>query len=289
MRAIALGVVLLLGASGMADLRADSGAEPKPFHGKKSDWQGLSRTDLQISGISVIVVEPAKPLPGRPWVWRGEFFGAFANADVALVKAGWHLVYVAAPNQFGSPTAMKSWETVYEVLVRDSKLHPKPGFIGLSRGALYCMAWAARHPNRTLAVYLDNGVCDTKSWPGGKVKGLGTGNGSAAEWQNLLKAYQFANDQEAIRAKINPVDQLKPLAEAGIPLLLVYGDADRVVPHLENSEVVYQRYQQLRGPVERIVKPGQDHHPHGLTDPKPIVEFFERCLKSRGMTGTPTP
>ena len=41
--------------------------------------------------------------PGRPWVWRGEFFGAFADADVALVKAGWHLAYLKVPDLFGSP------------------------------------------------------------------------------------------------------------------------------------------------------------------------------------------
>jgi alpha-beta hydrolase superfamily lysophospholipase len=61
-----------------------------------------------------------------------------------------------------------------------------------------------------------------------------------------------------------------------VPILLVYGDADTVVPHRENSEVVFERYRALGGPVERIVKPGQDHHPHGLDDPRPIVEFFER-------------
>jgi alpha-beta hydrolase superfamily lysophospholipase len=76
------------------------------------------------------------------------------------------------------------------------------------------------------------------------------------------------------------VDRLKPLAEAKVPILLVYGDSDRTVPHRENSEVVYDRYRALGGPVERIVKPGADHHPHGLTEPQPIVEFFERAWRA---------
>lgn len=53
------------------------------------------------------------------------------------------------------------------------------------------------------------------------------------------------------------------------------------MPHSENSEVVYDRYKALGGPVERIVKPGQGHHPHGLGDPGPIVEFFEKRRKAR--------
>lgn len=252
-------------------------AEPQPFPGKVGKWEGFTRHDFTVDGINVLVVQPEKALPGRPWAWRGEFFGAFANADVELVKAGWHLVYVRVPDQFGSRTAMTQWEKVYATLVRDHGLAPRAGLIGLSRGALYCMAWAAAHPDKTLAVYLDNGVCDYKSWPGGKVKGLGTGAGSAAEWQKLLKAHGFKDDQEAIAAKVNPIDTLEPLAKARIPVLLVYGDSDRVVPHQENSEIIYERYKKLGGPVERIVKPGQDHHPHGLKDPKPILEFFQKA------------
>ncbi len=256
-------------------------AEPKPFPGKASQWEGFVRHDFSVDGVKVLVVEPKQPLPGRPWAWRGEFFGSFPNADIELVKAGWHLAYVAVPDQFGSPAAMRQWEKVHAVLVKEHGLHPRPALIGLSRGALYCMAWAAAHPEKTLAVYLDNGVCDFKSWPGGKPKGLGRGQGSPAEWLKLLKAYGFKNDQEAIAAKVNPIDNLEPLAKAKLPLLLVYGDSDRAVPHGENSVIVYERYKKLGGPVERIVKPGEDHHPHGLKDPGPILEFFGRVWADR--------
>ena len=175
---------------------------------------------------------------------------------------------------------MARWEPFHELLVKEHGLNPRPALIGLSRGALYCMAWAAAHPDKTLLVYLDNGVCDFRSWPGGKPKGLGTGNGSLEEWAKLLRAYDFKDDSEAVASKLAPVDRLVPLAKARIPIFLVYGDSDKVVPHLENSEVVYTRYKALGGPVERIVKPGQDHHPHGLTDPRPVVDFFEKIRKA---------
>ncbi len=76
------------------------------------------------------------------------------------------------------------------------------------------------------------------------------------------------------------MDRLTPLADAKIPILLNYGDADQAVPHRENSEVVYERYRTMGGPVERIVKPGAGHQPHGLAEPAPIVEFFERARKT---------
>ena len=256
--------------------------QPRPFPGVVSRWNGFVRHDFRVDGSAVIVIEPDRPLPGRPWAWRGEFFGAFPNADIELLKEGWHLAYLAVPDLFGSPRAVACWEKFYEVLVKDHGLSPRPALIGLSRGALYCMAWAAAHPDETLAIYLDNGVCDFKSWPGGQAKGLGTGLGSPEEWAKLLRAYDFKNDREAITYGGSPVDRLKPLAEAKIPILLVYGDSDKTVPHRENSEVVYKRYKALGGPVERFVKPGADHHPHGLTDPRPVVEFFGRAWKSRG-------
>ncbi|MDX2036664.1 MAG: alpha/beta hydrolase [Isosphaeraceae bacterium] len=256
------------------------GGEPKPFPGKSSLWNGFERRDFEVDGRSAIVVSPKKALPGRPWAWRGEFFGAFPNADVALLEKGWHLAYLSVPNQFGSPKAMKAWERFHRVLVDEHGLARRPALIGLSRGALYCMAWASLHPDDTLLVYLDNGVCDFKSWPGGKPKGLGKGAGSEVEWKRLLDAFDFPDDRAAIAYRGNPVDRLEEIARARIPILLVYGDADRTVPHDENSALLFDRYRALGGPVERIVKPGVDHHPHGLADPAPIVAYFEKIRSS---------
>lgn len=263
-----------------------SGAEPKPFPGVASRWEGFVRHDFKVDGANVIVVEPDQPKPGRPWAWRGEFFGAFPNADIALLKQGWHLAYMAVPNLFGAPNGVAHWEKLYEVLVTGHQLHPKPALIGLSRGALYCLAWAAAHPEKTLLVYLDNGVCDFKSWPGGKLKGLGQGEGSAREWANLLNAYGFKDDREAISSPLNPIDRLNPIAQAKLPILLVYADSDPVVPHRENGALLYDRYKALGGPVERIVKPGLGHHPHGLPDPRPILEFFDRAWQADRSTPT---
>jgi pimeloyl-ACP methyl ester carboxylesterase len=256
-------------------------ADPKPFPGTPTKWNGFAKHDFKVGQLAATVVVPEKSLPGRPWVWRGEFFGAFADSDVALVKAGWHLAYVKVPDLFGSPKAVKQWEAFHTAMVTEYGLHAKPGLIGLSRGGLYCMNWVAAHPDKTLAVYLDNAVCDFKSWPGGMPKKLGTGKGSEAEWKKLLAAYDFKTDADAVAHKLNPVDNLKPLAKAKIPLLLVYGDKDTVVPHAENSELVFDRYKELGGPVERVVKPGQDHHPHGLTDVAPVVKFFTAALEQQ--------
>lgn len=279
--AIVLWQFLLAGFLQLGIVAGQATAETKPWAGTRSEWNGFERHDFKFECTTATMVVPKKPLPGNPWVWRGEFFGAFADTDKALVQGGWHLAHLRTPDLFGSPKAIRQWESFHQAMVTDHGLHPRPGLIGLSRGGLYCMTWAAAHPEKTLAVYLDNAVCDFKSWPGGKPKGLGVGKGSPVEWAKLLKAFDFTSDAEAIAWKLNPIDNLTPIAKGNIPVFLVYGDSDTVVPAKENSAVLFERYRAMGGPVDQVVKPGQDHHPHGLKDVAPVVAFFNRCLDSK--------
>lgn len=245
-----------------------------PFPGTKSQWEGFDRYDFRVSGELAIVVVPKTPLPGRPWAWRGEFFGAFANTDTALLTNGFYLAFLGMPDLFGSPQAVKSWDDFYGELTGKYGFAKKVALIGLSRGGLYCYNWAIANPDKVACIYADAPVCDFKSWPGGKPKGLGKGAGSSAEWDKMLKAYGFKSDAEALAYRGNPVDNLKPLADKKVPLLHVYGEADPVVPWDENTGVVAERYRMLGGSITLMPKPGVGHHPHGFADPAPIVEFI---------------
>ncbi|NDF01217.1 MAG: alpha/beta hydrolase, partial [Verrucomicrobia bacterium] len=146
----------------------------------------------------------------------------------------------------------------------------KAALVGLSRGGLYCYNWASANPDKVACLYGDAPVCDFKSWPGGK----GKGKGSKGDWTLTLKVYKFADEAEALAYKGNPVDSLAPLAKAKVPLLHVFGDADDVVPWDENTGVIAERYKALGGDITLIRKPGVGHHPHGLDDSTPIVDFI---------------
>ncbi|MFL2867038.1 MAG: alpha/beta hydrolase family protein [Pirellulaceae bacterium] len=240
------------------------------FPGEESDWHGFTRHDFQVHGKSVVIVAPDKPADGYPWVWHGEFFGHKPNPDIALLKKGYHIVYMKVQNLLGAPVAVKYWNGLYTQLTTEYGFAPKVALVGLSRGGLYCMNWAIANPSRVSCIYNDAAVCDFKSWPGGK----GNGKGSTSEWQRVLRVYEFKTEEEALDYKGNPVDNLRPLVKAGVPLLHVYGDADQVVPWEENTGIVAQRYQAMGGTITLIAKPGVGHHPHGLEDSAPIVEFI---------------
>jgi len=240
------------------------------FPGKTSDWNGFVRHDFEVGGKKVLVVEPKEAAAGRPWVWHGEFFGHKPAPDVALLKRGFHVAYLQVPDQLGSPEAVRHWNVLYQELTGKYGLASRVSLVGLSRGGLYCYNWAAANPDKVACLYGDAPVCDFKSWPGGK----GKGKGSARDWKLVLERYGFKDDQAAMDYDKNPVDNLAPLAKAKVPLLHVYGDADEVVPWEENTGLIAERYQKLGGSITLIAKPGVGHHPHGLEDSTPIVEFI---------------
>ncbi|MHC4744765.1 MAG: GDSL-type esterase/lipase family protein, partial [Planctomycetota bacterium] len=241
------------------------------FPGSKSDWHGFDKYDFETGGRKCCVVVPKVAAPGRPWIWRARFFGHEPQVDTALLEKGFHLAYIDVAGLFGSPKAVEIWDSFYAYLTERNGLAEKVALEGMSRGGLIVYNWAAANSQKVSCIYADAPVCDIKSWPGGK----GKGKGSAIDWAKCLEAYGLTEEQAA-RYKKNPIDNLRPLARAGVPVLHVCGDADEVVPLEENTGILEKRYKKLGGSITTIIKEGIGHHPHSLKDPKPIVEFICR-------------
>lgn len=244
-------------------------AAPAAFPGARSEWRGYELREFPCDGRPATVVVPRQAAEGRPWLWRGEFFGAYATVDEALLGRGWHVAYLQCKNTFGSPETQAHWSAFYRTLTESHGLHRRPVLLGMSRGGLFVYRWASVNPGKVGLIYGDAPVCDVKSWPAGK----GKGKGNPREWALFQKVYGLSEAQ-ALAWKGNPIDLLAPLASARIPILHVVGDVDDIVPMEENTVVLKQRYEKLGGHVELIVKKGVGHHPHSLSDPTPIVDYI---------------
>lgn len=268
LRSLSSPLAVLLLVINSANALAADGAPP--FPGTKSVWNGYDRYDFEVNGKPVLVVVPKEAANGKPWLWHGEFFGHRPNVDIALLSRGYHIVYTKIPDMLGCPAAVEHWNAVYAELTKKYGLSAKPALIGLSRGGLYVYNWAIANPDKVASIYADAAVCDFKSWPGGK----GKGKGSPRDWKLVLERYGFKSEAEALSYDKNPVDNLAGLAANKVPLLHVYGDADDAVPWEENTGLVAARYRELGGPIVLYPKPGVGHHPHGLDDPAPIVDFI---------------
>lgn len=236
---------------------------------KASVWNDHERLDFVHEGRPALLVRPKSAAPGKPWIWRTEFFGHEPQADIALLKTGFHVAYLDMQNLYGAPVALEAMDRFHSYLTAAYGLSNKVVLEGFSRGGLYAFNWGARRPELTAGIYADAPVCDFKSWPGGK----GKGPGSAGDWQRLLKVHGFKNEDEALAWKLNPVDHMEPLAKAKVPVFAVIGAADEVVPVEENIDLLEKRLKEFGGSIEVIRKPGGKHHPHSLPDPAPIVDF----------------
>lgn len=250
-----------------------TGEEPpahvsQPFPGLKGKWKGFDQYTFAYQDREAIVVCPKHAATGNPWIWRPAFFGAFASVDEELLRRGFHVAYYDLTHLYGSPRARKSGTDFYWNMVRMYGLSPKVTLEGFSRGGLFAYNWAADHPDKVACIYVDAPVCNVFSWPGRSPENAGL-------WKGLLEEWGLADDQMNSFSG-NPIDRLKPLTDAGIPVICACGDSDKVVPFSENSAIVRQRYTAMGAPFELILKPGVDHHPHSLSDPAPVVDFIIR-------------
>lgn len=243
------------------------------------NYEGHTLHRFEVDGREAIVVEPKNPRPEQEWVWKAEFFTAFPAFEIAMLEEGYTLAFLTVGNTFGCPDAMDAWDEFYDFLTKEHGFVKRPILLGLSRGGLYAYNWAARDPKRVACIYADNAVCDFKSWPGGQ----GKGPGSADDWAKLIDDYHFTSEAEALAYTHNPVDNLKGLVEAGIPLIHASATDDETVPIEENTDVLEARVKDLGGTITTFRHPGL-HHPHGLEDPTPIVTLAKQySAKANGI------
>src|SRR5262249_18002955 len=148
---------------------------------------------------------------------------------------------------YGAPSSIDLMTKFHDFATSTYGLNQRAVLEGFSRGGLYAFNFAATHPDKTAALYLDAPVLDIRSWPGGKGKGVG----NKTNWDQALKIYDLT-EETAPAFKGNPLDRIEPVAKARIPIISVCGDADKVVPYLENTALLEKRYKELGGNIEVI-------------------------------------
>src|ERR1700692_4809470 len=171
---------------------------PLAFQGDKIDWHGFDRydfvMDMQTLAITpfkapageesgnlgeagkgqlrCFVVVPKKAAPGSPWSWRGVYWNHQPQAEVELLKRGFHIAYISVDPRSGSLTnltmdelmdelgmsrrALTEWDAWYAFLTGQYGLSKKPALIGMSRGGIFEYRWGTANPNKVSCIYADN-------------------------------------------------------------------------------------------------------------------------------------
>ena len=227
------------------------------------EWLGSLRHKVMLDGNIAWVVEPAEPLPGKKWFWLPEWPDAFPerNGVTQLLQLGYHMIYVNVYGKYANEEAVGIMKKFYDYL-RALGFAKRGALIGMSLGGLYSFRYARNFPETVACIYADAPVCDLcyREF---------TGRGDA---DAICKAY--ATDCEGLRNNpLSPVNDFRPIVDAGIPLLLILGLADTVVPADRNGLLLAERWKKSGGEVDLITRPSWGHHPHGLDNPLKIVRF----------------
>lgn len=238
--------------------------------GTVTDYNGYKMYEFQVDGCICKIVEPADPLPGRQWIWKAEYFEAFPVFELEILKRGYYFMFMHTEYGFGSPVVNAHWDKFYQFLTEELGFAKRMILFGLSVGGLYIYNWAVKNTEKVACLYADNPVCDFKSWPGGK----GIGIGEQECWKKLFDFYGFKDEAEALAYKFNPVDNLKPLIDAGIPLIHAAATEDQVVPVTENTDVLEKNCLALGGKITVIRHPGEHHPHHAVDDLNGLIELI---------------
>ncbi len=252
---------------------------PLAFQGDKIDWHGFDRYDFvmdiqtltitpfkapagEASGnlgesdkgkLRCVVVVPQQSAAGKPWSWRGVYWNHQPQAEIELLKRGFHIAYISVDpkpkasteltmremmDELGmSGRALREWDAWYAYLTGQYGLSKKPAFVGMSRGGIFEYRWATANPDKVSCIYADN--------PG--------------------------MEHEAFQ-------RLGDLARADVPVLQICGSIDPLLgKYASATEAIYH---QFGGRISMMVKDGYAHHPHSLRDPKPIADFIEQSVQA---------
>ena len=204
----------------------------------------------------------------KPWVWYAPTLPRHPDPSHTwyvekLIEQGISFAGCDQGEVRGSPESILRFSDFYNEMVSRG-YSTKPVLLGQSRGGLMMLSWAVRNPNKLAAYAGIYPVQNLRSWP----------------IQSSLGATlrDFGMDKKTFIEKIdahNPINHLPAMAKAKVPVFLVHGDSDKVVPIDENSGLVKKRYQELGGTVEVEVVSGAGHQViDAFFKSKNLIEFL---------------
>ena len=243
--------------------------------GEEVEWYGFKRHNFQVAGCNAFIVEPPNPAPGLPWCWCLQWAEAFVPRTPALklLERGFHHVHIDLFSTYLNPDGIRKAEAFYELL-QGLGFHKKAALIGLSYGGLFSFRYAAEHPETVGVIYADAPLCRFDIIPENR----------AGVPQNLLKFFEEATANHAAAYNVTidklashplaPINNMSAIARAKIPILAVRSGQDQSVIPEKNIDLVAEALEKDGGNIEILRRDLWGHHPHGLDDPRPLVDFI---------------
>ena len=232
-------------------------------------WNGFECEEFEFEGHYAIIVMPEKKVESPRLLIKTEYFNAFPDTEIALLNRGFYLGFIKNDNRWGTAADIERKARFIKFCTEKYGLVQKCVPVGMSCGGIFAIKLAAMHPELVSCIYIDAPVVNYMSCP----CGFGSGNPLSENLDEILGALGL-DAAGLLACRDMPLDCLAKLVGNKIPAVLVAGDSDTVVPYRENGAFVKRAYEGSGVDYEEHIKPGCDHHPHGLEDSSPVVEFI---------------
>lgn len=196
----------------------------------------LNGETFELSGKPAFIMQPTQPSAkeSRPWVFYGPTLERYPDKAESwmhqkFLDAGIAVAGINVGEAYGSPVAFDAFQALYEEMVRRG-FSEKPVLLGRSRGGLWVSSWAIAHPDRVAGIAGIYPVYDLTTYPG---------------IARAASAYGLTEQQLQDRLpELNPIRKADVLAAAKIPVFIIHGVDDKVVPLKQNSEALEEIYAQ---------------------------------------------
>lgn len=236
-------------------------------------WKNEFRQiEFEFEGRYATLIFPPDDVKTAKWMLKTEYFGAFPSLEANLLRQGYHLAYLKNITRIGTDIDTDAKMRFAKYLSETYGLAKKCVPVGMSCGGLQAVNFAAKYPDFVSVLYLDAPVMNFLSWPFGlgdhEVK---TGQSERKEVLNALGLTL----SELICFRGHPIDKIPALIAHKIPVVMVYGDSDDIVPYPENGYILEKAYKETNIPFALFGKKGCGHHPHGPEDHEPVIRFIQ--------------
>ena len=206
---------------------------------------------FEVAGHKAFLYAAPKPAEGKPWLWYAPTLGGVSIVQRKLyfesfMKAGISIAGFDLGEVRGGPASSAKFTLFYDDMVKRG-WSPKPILLGQSRGGIMTLGWAFRNPDKLRAWVGIYPVCNLASWPM-KNKAATLADFALPEAELVAKLKEF-----------NPVDNLAGLLANKVPMFVVHGDSDKVVPYADNTKLLKDRYEAGGGKITVKLIPGEGH------------------------------
>lgn len=235
-----------------------------------SVWYGLRCRHFTFEDRDAVVVLPDVKNANGHLVLKTEYWGAFPDVEIQLVKRGFHLAYLQNKTRFATKEDCDAKARFIDHLSKAYHLNGKCVPIGMSCGGAHAIRFAGFYPDLIDCIYIDAPVLNYQSYPGkiGNIDQMHVWDTEFTAAYPGIHRYLLPGFSE------HPICMADTLIAHRIPIIMVYGTEDSTVSYDENGRLLEDAFENTYL-LKTIAVPCRGHHPHGLIgDNSPIIDFI---------------